>query len=225
MRPCCRAAVLSCGRAAVRPCCRAAVPHCCRAAGQPCGREAVHPTAEARHSLQQNEGLLWWWRWWRRRCSRLRAGQAARLPACAAAAAAARAVVVNGAPGAIASSAIDLGAAAAVRCSARRPPDRSKAAESRPYGLCADRPYRAPRSALPGITRTTSLQGGAGKQRAAIAGTKSKESRANACHRSSHRVENLAVSLRPREQASPLGADTHIAAIATHTSRQITFKY
>jgi len=122
-------------------------------------------------------------------------------------------------------SAIDLGAAAAVRCSARRPPDRSKAAESRPYGLCADRPYRAPRSALPGITRTTSLQGGAGKQRAAIAGTKSKESRANACHRSSHRVENLAVSLRPREQASPLGADTHIAAIATHTSRQITFKY
>ena len=92
--------------------------------------------------------------------ARLRAGQAARLPACAAAAAAARAVVVNGAPGAIASSAIDLGAAAAVRCSARRPPDRSKAAESRPYGLCADRPYRAPRSALPGITRTTSLQGG-----------------------------------------------------------------
>ena len=86
--------------------------------------------------------------------ARLRAGQAARLPACAAAAAAARAVVVNGAPGAIASSAIDLGAAAAVRCSARRPPDRSKAAESRPYGLCADRPYRAPRSALPGIMRT-----------------------------------------------------------------------
>jgi len=157
--------------------------------------------------------------------AQLRAGQAARLPAYAAAAAAARAVVVNGAPGAIASSAIDLGAAAAVRCSARRPPDRSKAAESRPYGLCADRPYRAPRSALPGITRTTSLLGGAGKQRAAIAGTKSKESRANACHRSSHRVENLAVSLRPREQASPLGADTHIAAIATHTSRQITFKY
>ena len=149
--------------------------------------------------------------------ARLRAGQAARLPACAAAASAARAVVVNGAPGAIASTAIDLGAAAAVRCSARRPPDRSKAAESRPYGLCADRPYR--------ITRTTSLQGGAGKQRAAIAGTKSKESRANACHRSSHRVENLAVSLRPQEQASPLGADTHIAAIATHTSRQITFKY
>jgi len=81
VRPCCRAAGRPCGRAVVRPgrpCCRAAVPHCCRAAGQPCGREAVHPTAEARHSLQQNEGLLWWWRWWRRRsgCERVR------LPGC-----------------------------------------------------------------------------------------------------------------------------------------------
>ncbi len=68
----------------------------------------------------------------------------------------------------------------------------------------------------------SSLQCGVGKQRAAIAGTKS---RANACDRSSHRVENLAVSLRPREQASPLGADTHIAAIAAHTSQQIAFKF
>ncbi len=42
--------LLSCGRAAVRP--------CCRAAGQPCGREAVHPTAEARHSLQQNAATI-----------------------------------------------------------------------------------------------------------------------------------------------------------------------
>jgi hypothetical protein len=59
----------------------------------------------------------------------------------------------------------------------------------------------------------------------AIAGAWSKESRAHACHRSSHRVENLAVSLRPRAQASPLGADvidtSHsdltVSAVPRHT--------
>jgi hypothetical protein len=90
-------------------------------------------------------------------------------------------------------------------------------------GCAAERSIRAGHRIAAAFVARTSLPRGAGKQRTAIAGTKSKESRANACHRSSHRVENLAVSLRPREQASPLGADTHIAAIATHTSWQITF--
>ncbi len=40
--------------------------------------------------------------------------------------------------------------------------------------------------------------------------TWTKESRAHACHWSSHRVESLAVLFRPRAQASPLGADKHI---------------
>ena len=177
----------------------------------------------------------------------------------------------TGAPGAISSAAIAIGAAAAACCSARRSRRQCLpiGLRPRPSGLCADRagmplprtggpalgsalihadhgpPFDAAsgqqtgqhsginecctlrnnesRAAdrkphgpcgLRGLVRLTvvfahriaaafaaraTLRRGAGKQRAAIAGTWITESRAHACHRSSHRVESLAVVAAARE--------------------------
>jgi hypothetical protein len=106
----------------------------------------------------------------------------------------------------------------------------SRAADRKPHGPCGLRGLVrltvvfAHRIAAAFAARAT-LRRGAGKQRAANAGTWITESSAHACHRSSHRVESLAVLLRQRAKSSPLGADEHIAAIATHTARQRTFKF
>jgi hypothetical protein len=123
-----------------------------------------------------------------------------------------------------------------VRCSKRaadRPTLRnneSRAADRKQHGPCWLRGLVrltvvfAHRIAAAFAARAT-LRRGAGKQRAESAGTWITESCAHACHRSSHRVESLAVLLRQRAKTSLLGADEHIAVIATHTARQRTFKF
>ncbi len=104
----------------------------------------------------------------------------------------------------------------------------SRAADSKPHGQCWLRGLVRPTVVFAhriaaAFAARASPPHGAGKQRAAIAGTRSTESRAHACHRSSHRVESLVVSLRQHAKTSPLCSDEHIAAIAT--PRQRTFKF